>query len=134
MRFNALDVETANPDMSSICQIGIVHFEDGKPDPHTHRNRFPFHGGPTMMPGFVQVDHHTFYADIWLRIKKDVEAVESNWADARKGVRQIVIKWGYKDEKTGEQIILAIIRADDASEEHWVVESLISGTWRAAKS
>ena len=25
-----LDVETANPDMSSICQIGIVHFEDGK--------------------------------------------------------------------------------------------------------
>lgn len=31
MRFIALDVETANPDMASICQIGIVHFEDGKP-------------------------------------------------------------------------------------------------------
>ena len=31
MRFAALDVETANPDMSSICQIGIVHFEDGNP-------------------------------------------------------------------------------------------------------
>ena len=31
MRFIALDVETANPDMSSICQIGIVHFQDGKP-------------------------------------------------------------------------------------------------------
>ena len=31
MRFMALDVETANPDMSSICQIGIVDFEDGKP-------------------------------------------------------------------------------------------------------
>lgn len=31
MRFIALDVETANPDISSICQIGIVHFEDGKP-------------------------------------------------------------------------------------------------------
>jgi DNA polymerase-3 subunit epsilon len=30
VRFVALDVETANPDMSSICQIGIVHFEDGK--------------------------------------------------------------------------------------------------------
>jgi DNA polymerase-3 subunit epsilon len=29
VRFVALDVETANPDMSSICQIGIVHFEDG---------------------------------------------------------------------------------------------------------
>ena len=31
MRFIALDVETANPDMSSICQIGIVHFENGQP-------------------------------------------------------------------------------------------------------
>lgn len=31
MRFSALDVETANPDMSSICQIGIVRFEDGSP-------------------------------------------------------------------------------------------------------
>jgi len=30
VRFVALDVETANPDMSSICQIGIVHFEYGK--------------------------------------------------------------------------------------------------------
>lgn len=30
MKFVALDVETANPDMSSICQIGIVHFEDGQ--------------------------------------------------------------------------------------------------------
>jgi len=30
VRFVALDVETANPDMSSICQIGIVHFEDGE--------------------------------------------------------------------------------------------------------
>ena len=31
MKFIALDVETANPDMSSICQIGIVHFENGQP-------------------------------------------------------------------------------------------------------
>jgi len=30
MRFVAIDVETANPRMSSICQIGIVTFEDGK--------------------------------------------------------------------------------------------------------
>lgn len=79
-----------------------------------------------MMPGFVQVDRHTFYVDIWPRIKKDVEAVESNWADAKKGVRPIVIKWGYKDENTEEQIILAVSRADDAGEEHWVAESLIS--------
>jgi len=31
MKFVALDVETANPDMASICQVGIVHFEDGRP-------------------------------------------------------------------------------------------------------
>lgn len=30
MDFVALDVETANPDLSSICQIGIVTFSDGK--------------------------------------------------------------------------------------------------------
>ena len=30
MRFVAVDLETANPRMSSICQIGIVAFEDGK--------------------------------------------------------------------------------------------------------
>lgn len=29
-RFLALDVETANPDFSSICSIGIVPFEDGR--------------------------------------------------------------------------------------------------------
>jgi DNA polymerase-3 subunit epsilon len=31
VNFIALDVETANPDMSSICQVGIVHFKDGEP-------------------------------------------------------------------------------------------------------
>lgn len=30
MRFIAVDLETANPRMSSICQIGIVAFEDGQ--------------------------------------------------------------------------------------------------------
>jgi len=30
MRFIAVDLETANPRMSSICQIGIVVFEDGR--------------------------------------------------------------------------------------------------------
>ncbi|MEO6421985.1 MAG: exonuclease domain-containing protein [Candidatus Nitrotoga sp.] len=29
MRFVAIDIETANPDMSSICQIGIAEFADG---------------------------------------------------------------------------------------------------------
>ncbi len=29
MKFIAIDVETANPDLGSICQIGVVSFEDG---------------------------------------------------------------------------------------------------------
>lgn len=77
------------------------------------------------MPGFVPVDRHTFYIDIWPRIKKDLEPIESNWADAKNGVRPIVIKWGYKDKITEEKVILAISRADNSSEEHWVVERLI---------
>ena len=28
--FNVVDVETANPDCASICQIGIVHVSEGK--------------------------------------------------------------------------------------------------------
>ena len=28
--FIAIDVETANPDYASICQIGFAFFEDGK--------------------------------------------------------------------------------------------------------
>lgn len=30
MRFVAIDVETANPDMASICSIGVAVFEDGQ--------------------------------------------------------------------------------------------------------
>lgn len=30
MDFTAIDVETANPDLSSICQIGIARFSDGE--------------------------------------------------------------------------------------------------------
>ena len=29
MKFYSLDVETANPDQSTICQIGVGMFEDG---------------------------------------------------------------------------------------------------------
>lgn len=79
-----------------------------------------------MMPGFVKVDRHTFYADIWPRIEKNVEAVQSNWAEAKKGVRPLVINCGYKDENTEEKIILAVSQANDVGEEHWVVDGLIS--------
>jgi DNA polymerase-3 subunit epsilon len=31
MNFVALDVETANPDFASICQVGVVAFQNGNP-------------------------------------------------------------------------------------------------------
>ncbi|GJE18925.1 exonuclease domain-containing protein [Methylobacterium marchantiae] len=36
MNFIALDVETANPDMASICAVGLVRFENGLPVSDTH--------------------------------------------------------------------------------------------------
>jgi hypothetical protein len=78
-----------------------------------------------MMPGFVEVDCHTFYAEVWERIKRDVDAVESNWAEAKKGERPILIKWGYKNEETGEKVILAISRSDDDGDKHWVADGLL---------
>ncbi len=77
-----------------------------------------------MMPGFVKVDSATFYDDIWPRIKDDVEIIESNRGNAKKGVRTVIIKWGYKDHAK-EKIILAISQLSGAREKHWVVPTLI---------
>ncbi len=77
-----------------------------------------------MMPGFVEVDSATFYDDIWPQIKDDVEIIESNRDDAKKGVRTVIIKWGYKD-LIKEKIIVAIGRLDATGEKHWVVPTLI---------
>lgn len=79
-----------------------------------------------MIPGFIEVDRHTFYGKIWLRICNEIEAVESNWAAAKKGERPIVIKWGYKDENTGEKIVVAVTHTDDINERHWVDKSLLA--------
>ena len=77
-----------------------------------------------MMPGFVEVDSVTFYDDIWPRIKDDVEIIESNRDDAKKGVRTVIIKWGFKGH-IKEKIIVAIGRLDATGKKHWVVPTLI---------
>jgi len=77
-----------------------------------------------MMPGLVRVDSATFYDDIWLRIKDDVEVIESNRDNTKKGVRTFIMKWGYKDH-IKEKFILAISRLDGTEEKHWVVPTLI---------
>ncbi len=77
-----------------------------------------------MMPGFVEVDSVTFYSDIWPRIKDDVEVIESNRDNTKKGVRTFIMKLGYKDH-TQEKFIVAISRLDGTEEKHWVVSTLI---------
>jgi len=77
-----------------------------------------------MMPGFVEVDSVTFYGDIWPRIKNDVEIIESNRGNAKKGIRTVIIKWGYKNH-IKEKIILAISQLSGAREKHWVVPTLV---------
>jgi len=77
-----------------------------------------------MMPGFVKVDSATFYADIWPQIKNDVEIIESNRDDAKKGVCTVIMKWGYKD-LIKEKIIVAIGKLDATGEKYWVVPTLI---------
>lgn len=44
----------------------------------------------------------------------------------QKGERPIVIKWGYKDPVTGEDVILAISRGDADGDQHWVDAALLS--------
>ncbi len=77
-----------------------------------------------MILGFVEMDGDTFYGDIRPRIKDNVENLETIRDSAKKGVRPVIIKWGYKDD-TKEKIILAISRLDDTEEKHWVVPTLI---------
>jgi len=76
-----------------------------------------------VIPGFVKMDSAIFYSDIWPRIKDDVEVIESNRDNTKKGVRTFVMKLGYKDHK--EKFILAISRLEGTEEKHWVVPTLI---------
>jgi hypothetical protein len=78
-----------------------------------------------MMPGFVEVDYSTFYLKIWPRIKNDAYAVESNWSEGRKGVRPIIIKWGWKDSQTLEEVTIAISFSDVTGDKHWISPSLL---------
>jgi len=75
------------------------------------------------MPGFVRVDSATFNDDIWPRIKDEVEVIESNRDNTKKGVRTFIMKLDYKDHK--EKFILAISQLDGTEEKHWVVPTLI---------
>ncbi len=82
-----------------------------------------------MMPGFVRVDSATFYDDIWPQIKDNVEVIESNRDNTKKGVRTVIVKCDFKGH-IKEKIIVAIGRVDATGEKYWVVPTLIQRVYR----
>lgn len=118
MDFIALDVETANPDLASICQIGIVEFQEGKISSELERLVNPedyfdgmnvfIHGidekdvmgQPTwqeiyknvsdLLTGKIVVSHTAFDRTSLLRAceKYGVKPIECNWLDSARVVRR----------------------------------------------
>ncbi len=84
-----------------------------------------------MLPGFINLDRHRFYGEVWPRIIKRVDAIESNWKKVHKCLKanlpppDLLIYWGYKDKETEKNVVLAISNAKpDADEEHWIAPEI----------
>lgn len=118
MNFVALDLETANPDSASICQIGIACFEDGRlcrtwvtlidPESYFHPMNVSVHGitdadvsgqptFPHVFPEILDhlretiVVHHSGFDPIALRKaarRYELEPIETEWLDSAKVVRR----------------------------------------------
>jgi len=118
MDFVAIDVETANPDLASICQIGIVAFENGRvkdswqslvnPEDYFYGINVSIHGidecavkqAPTFPKIFETVKNrlvgsvvasHTFFDRVAVaRVleKYDLEKFDCTWLDTAKVVRR----------------------------------------------
>jgi DNA polymerase-3 subunit epsilon len=112
MRFYSLDVETANPDQSTICQIGVGIFEDGElidtwksyidPQDYFHWRFIEIHGitpkmvkmKPTfpkiypvlreMFENNIVVHHSPFDRIAFKKVfdKYDLEPFEVQWLDS----------------------------------------------------
>lgn len=80
-----------------------------------------------MIDGFVKMERHAFYVDIWPRIKNTVDAVQSNLDVFKRGdTDTLLIHWGYKDAVTGEPVVLAITENVRGSmDENWVAPHLL---------
>lgn len=125
MDFYALDVETANADQSSICQIGIVRFQDGNNvanwqtflDPEDYFDPFniEIHGineemvalAPLfpeiyiqlkdMLEGHIVVSHMPFDRVAFTRIseKYGLELIQCRWLDSAKIARRAWTKFAH---------------------------------------
>lgn len=82
------------------------------------------------MPGFIEIDRHRFYGEIWPRIRQQAEAIESNWKAVHTAINagqqppELRIKWGYKIKETEEKVVLAITHAIPGRETHWIAPEL----------
>ncbi len=118
MTFNSIDVETANADRSSICQIGITHVVDGKvvdtwqslinPEDWFDEMNIDIHGikpkhvkhSPTLpqvrnelrkrLRGMVLVSHTAFDRVAFERAMKkyDLEQLQVTWLDSARIIRR----------------------------------------------
>ena len=123
LTFNAIDVETANTDRASICQIGIVHVVDGEiqdtwksyinPEDWFDPWIVEIHGiteamvasSPTMpdvrdelrmrLRGSTVVSHTSFDRVAFERamLKYNLEQLQVNWLDSAKVVRRTWSKY-----------------------------------------
>lgn len=118
MNFVVIDVETANPDFSSICQVGLAEFRDGKlhemweslvnPDDYFDEMNVAVHGieehmvrhapkwlavheqlGPKLQDKIV-VSHTAFDRAALLRacVKNGAQPHQSRWLDTARVVRR----------------------------------------------
>jgi len=118
VEFHALDVETANPDLSTICQIGIAKFKDGRvidewvtlvnPDAKFHPMNINVHGieaahvkdAPrirdlvatlrNLLEGSTIVTHTAFDRAAMRQAFERIELPEINctWLDSARAVRR----------------------------------------------
>lgn len=126
MQFAAIDVETANPDMGSICQIGIARFEGGQlveewvtlvdPEDYFDDVNVSIHGiGPRMVKGkpklpdvadnlrrllesTVSVCHTHFDRIALIRAftKYGLQPLSTSWLDSARVVRRTWKDLAYK--------------------------------------
>jgi DNA polymerase-3 subunit epsilon len=126
MSYFALDVETANADYSSICQIGIVHFQDGhivdkwsslvNPEAYFDPFNTSIHGitendvrdSPTFdtihnliaekITGQITVHHMPFDRIAVTRacLEYNLEIIQPKWLDSAKIARRTWEQFAYK--------------------------------------
>ncbi len=83
-----------------------------------------------MIPGFTLVDRRDFYGRHWPAIHSRVDALYSNWDRVAICLRYgivpppLVIEWGYKDDATDTDVILAISQATGVHEEHRIASTI----------